>query len=60
MLVRCDQVLTPSQLLESDTNKPMHPFSVLITVSARQKNLTALGEKFKKQSYLSNDSEHLL
>lgn len=47
MLVRCDQVLTPSQLLESDTNKSMHPFPVLIPVSTRQKNLTALGEKWK-------------
>lgn len=60
MLVRCDQVLTPSQLLESDTSKSMHPFPTLITVSTRWKNPTALREKWKKQSYLSTDSEHLL
>lgn len=60
MLIRCDHVLTSSQLLESDTSKSMYPFPVFITSSARYKNLTALGEKWKKQSYLSTDSECLL
>lgn len=69
MLAKYDQILTPSQLLESDTSKSflhlfyilqVHLFPVLITVNIRWKNPTAVGEKWKKQSYLSSDSEHLL